>query len=230
MTPRRLYRSRTDRQLAGVAGGIARYLDVDPTVVRVLWIFSIFFGGFGILLYIIMAFIVPLEPAAAPPPGWAPGGPAWGAPPASGPAWGAAPASGAAATTVAADAASPAIEAGTEPSGGGRPELTDGTSTEPGNPPAAESAAWADPSAAASSWSTTPSWQAQGAGWQPPAEREPGRGGLILGIAIVAFGGIALVNAAIPGWIAGGWVVAAVLVALGIALLVGAMRRPETAA
>lgn len=70
MNPRRLYRSRRDRQLAGVAGGIAEYLEIDPTVVRILWILSVFLGGFGILLYIIMAFIVPLDPRvmAAPAP------------------------------------------------------------------------------------------------------------------------------------------------------------------
>jgi phage shock protein PspC (stress-responsive transcriptional regulator) len=62
VNPRRLYRSRRDRRIAGVAGGVAEYLEVDPTVIRVLWIISIFFGGFGLLLYIIMAFIVPLEP------------------------------------------------------------------------------------------------------------------------------------------------------------------------
>jgi len=59
---KRLYRCRYDRQIAGVAGGMAEYLDVDPTLVRILWIVSIFFGGFTILLYILMAFIVPLEP------------------------------------------------------------------------------------------------------------------------------------------------------------------------
>lgn len=201
MTPRRLYRSRTDRQLAGVAGGIARYLDVDPTVVRILWIISIFFGGFGILLYIIMAFIVPLEPMAAPPAGWTPGGPAWGAPPAAGPAWGPAP--------------SPEPGAAAEP---GDPGAEPGT--EAGTPPAGASAAWA----------STPSWQAPGAGWQPPAERGPGRGGLVLGVALVVFGGIALANLAIPGWITGGWIVAGMFVAVGVALLVGALRRPETSA
>ena len=66
MNPRRLYRSRRDRQLAGVAGGMAEYLEVDPTVVRLVWILSIFLGGFGILLYIIMAFIVPLDPRGMP--------------------------------------------------------------------------------------------------------------------------------------------------------------------
>lgn len=62
MNPRRLYRSRSDKQLAGVAGGMARYLEMDPTVVRLLWIASVLFGGVTIFLYIIMAFIVPLEP------------------------------------------------------------------------------------------------------------------------------------------------------------------------
>jgi len=69
---KRLYRCRVDRQIAGVAGGIAEYLDVDPTLVRILWIVSIFFGGVSILLYILMAFIVPLEPVGY---GFAPGSP-----------------------------------------------------------------------------------------------------------------------------------------------------------
>ena len=76
MNPRRLYRSRRDRQLAGVAGGMAEYLEIDPTVVRLVWILSIFLGGFGILLYIIMAFIVPLDPRGMP----GPGGGSWQAP------------------------------------------------------------------------------------------------------------------------------------------------------
>lgn len=80
MNPRRLYRSRRDRQLAGVAGGMAEYLEIDPTVVRILWILSIFLGGFGILLYIIMAFIVPLDPRGLP----GPGGGSWQAPGPSG--------------------------------------------------------------------------------------------------------------------------------------------------
>jgi phage shock protein C len=80
VNPRRLYRSRRDRQLAGVAGGMAEYLEIDPTVVRLVWILSIFLGGFGILLYIIMAFIVPLDPRGMPGPGGVP----WQAPGPSG--------------------------------------------------------------------------------------------------------------------------------------------------
>ena len=82
MNPRRLYRSR-DRQLAGVAGGMAEYLDIDPTVVRILWILAaIFSGGLMILGYIILAFVIPESPfAGATSQGWT--GPA-GAPPVQG--------------------------------------------------------------------------------------------------------------------------------------------------
>ena len=59
---RRLYRCRHDHRIAGVASGIAEYFDADPTLVRILWVLSIFVGGFGLLLYIAMAIIVPLEP------------------------------------------------------------------------------------------------------------------------------------------------------------------------
>ena len=62
---RRLYRCRHDRRLAGVAGGVAEFFDLDPTLVRVLFFLSIFLGGMGLLLYIGMAIIVPLEPASA---------------------------------------------------------------------------------------------------------------------------------------------------------------------
>jgi phage shock protein C len=63
---RRLYRCQHDRILAGVASGMAERFDLDPTLVRLLWVASVFFGGFGLLLYIVMAIIVPLEPAGGP--------------------------------------------------------------------------------------------------------------------------------------------------------------------
>jgi phage shock protein C len=63
---RRLYRSRTDRMIWGVCGGLANYFDVDPTIIRVLAVISIFITGFSILAYIIMAVIVPLEPTTGP--------------------------------------------------------------------------------------------------------------------------------------------------------------------
>jgi phage shock protein C len=59
---RKLMRSRTHKVIAGVCGGIAEYLDVDPTVVRVVYVAaSIFSAVFpGLLAYIILAFLMPL--------------------------------------------------------------------------------------------------------------------------------------------------------------------------
>lgn len=55
---KRLYKSRTNRKLEGVCGGIAEYFDIDPAVVRLLWILgSCFFGG-GIIAYIVAAIIM----------------------------------------------------------------------------------------------------------------------------------------------------------------------------
>lgn len=59
---KRLYRSRTDRQLAGVCGGVADYLSIDPTLVRVIWVILTLAGGPGLILYIILALVVPEEP------------------------------------------------------------------------------------------------------------------------------------------------------------------------
>jgi len=58
---KKLYRSRTDRKIWGVCGGLAEYFDIDPTIVRVIAILSIFFGTLGIWAYIIMALVVPEE-------------------------------------------------------------------------------------------------------------------------------------------------------------------------
>ena len=103
MNPRRLYRSRNERVIAGVAGGMAEYLDVDPTGIRILWILATFLGGITILLYPIMAFIVPLAPYGSPV-GYAPGSPAGTGNPGTGdaPAEGDATAAGAPAGTPAA--------------------------------------------------------------------------------------------------------------------------------
>lgn len=61
-TPRRLYRSETDRVLAGVAGGLAAYLEVDSTLVRVAWVGAGFFSfGFAAAVYLVMWGMVPRE-------------------------------------------------------------------------------------------------------------------------------------------------------------------------
>jgi phage shock protein C len=64
----RLYRSRSDRMIFGVAGGMARWLDVDPAVVRLVWALLIIAGGVGLLLYIVAAIVIPEEPLGAMPP------------------------------------------------------------------------------------------------------------------------------------------------------------------
>ena len=57
-----LTRSKTDRVIAGVAGGIAERFGLDPTLVRIAWVVSIFFGGFGILLYVVLWIALPAGP------------------------------------------------------------------------------------------------------------------------------------------------------------------------
>lgn len=57
--PRKLYRSETQRMLAGVCGGLAEYFNIDATVVRVLFLILAVFGGSGIVLYLVMWIVVP---------------------------------------------------------------------------------------------------------------------------------------------------------------------------
>lgn len=62
----RLYRTRDDRILGGVAGGVADYFAIDPSVVRIVWaILALFSGGALLLLYIVMWVVIPEEPADA---------------------------------------------------------------------------------------------------------------------------------------------------------------------
>lgn len=58
---KKLYRSRKNKMICGVCGGIAEYLNIDPTIVRLLTVLFCF-AAMGILAYIIAAFIVPEEP------------------------------------------------------------------------------------------------------------------------------------------------------------------------
>ena len=163
MNPRRLYRCRHDRQLAGVASGMAEYLGLDPTIVRILWILSVFFGGFSILVYVVLAFVMPLEPIDSP---------------------------GTAGTASTGDATGMTVD-----------------------PASGETHAWTAPAAAPD---------------HEHRERGEGRIGLAVGVLLVAFGSIALVGPALPGWIAGIALWPAFIVALGIALVVVAIRRPAS--
>jgi phage shock protein PspC (stress-responsive transcriptional regulator) len=60
----RLYRSRRDRMLAGVAGGLAEMWDADPSLVRVIWALLVLFtGGIALIVYIVMAIVIPEDDA-----------------------------------------------------------------------------------------------------------------------------------------------------------------------
>jgi phage shock protein C len=60
--PKKLTRSRTDSKIAGVCGGLANYLELDVTLVRILWLMLAFFGGWGIIGYFIAWIVMPEEP------------------------------------------------------------------------------------------------------------------------------------------------------------------------
>lgn len=60
---KRLMRSSTDKKISGVCGGLAEYFDLDPTLVRILWLVLIFFAGTGLLVYFILWIALPVAPA-----------------------------------------------------------------------------------------------------------------------------------------------------------------------
>lgn len=59
---KKLYRSRTDKKILGVCGGIAKYFNLDSTVVRLILVFLVLCCGLGILPYFICALVMPEEP------------------------------------------------------------------------------------------------------------------------------------------------------------------------
>ncbi len=62
MEGKKLYKSNTDKKLAGVCGGIAEYFNIDATLVRLGWVVFSLLGGSGLLAYIIAAIIMPERP------------------------------------------------------------------------------------------------------------------------------------------------------------------------
>lgn len=59
---KRLYKSNVDKKLDGVCAGIAEYFNIDPTVIRLLWVLATLFVGSGIIAYIIAAIVMPRKP------------------------------------------------------------------------------------------------------------------------------------------------------------------------
>jgi phage shock protein C len=167
VNPRRLYRSTTDRWIGGVAAGVAEYFDLDPVLVRVLWIVSAFFGGFTILVYIVMLIVVPEAPDEWPQQSpWQPGGAPVGynayVPPAA-----------------------PTGASGTAPA-----DAQPGAPGEPGSA-AAPAANQAPP---AQGWDRgwagrQDRWQRRADRWQRRAERR-GSGGLVFGVILIVVGGL----------------------------------------
>lgn len=161
---RRLYRCRHDQRIAGVASGIAEYFDADPTIVRILWVLSIFLGGFGLLLYIAMAIIVPLEPEQG------------------------------------------FIGVGSQ-----------------ADAPTSDAAA--DPGLTASSSGSQPA----PSGHRHTSRRGEGRGSMFVGMALILFGALALLDAYLPDWADHGrFLWPAFIFGIGAILVINAVRREPT--
>ena len=236
----RLYRSRDDRVLGGVCGGIAEYFDVDPSLVRILYaLVAVLSGIFPLLiLYIIMVIVVPEEPfpgTVPPGPGWGPGG-AWGAGAGWNQPWGtpgATPGSGAAGSEGAAAPAGAEAGAGTGGATG-----TDATAAAG----AAGTAGTAgSPGAGGSAWSGAPGaqpygdWRSQRSAWR--AQRREMRaawraqhhgygtntGAIVIGLVLVVIGAWFFLSEAIPSLNAG-WFWPVILILGGVMLLAGSLR------
>jgi len=59
---KKLYRLRDDRKIAGICSGVAKYLEIDPVVVRLITLLAVVIGGTGLLAYLIGWIIIPEEP------------------------------------------------------------------------------------------------------------------------------------------------------------------------
>ncbi|OGO35504.1 MAG: hypothetical protein A2W35_21330 [Chloroflexi bacterium RBG_16_57_11] len=67
--PKKLYRSRSERMISGVCGGMGKYLNLDATVIRLLFVLLSIFTGVvpGLILYLILMFVIPEEPLSSSP-------------------------------------------------------------------------------------------------------------------------------------------------------------------
>ena len=63
---KKFYRSRADRKIAGVCGGLGEYFDVDPTLIRALFVASILAGGAGLILYVVLWVMLGESPSGKP--------------------------------------------------------------------------------------------------------------------------------------------------------------------
>ena len=68
MNGKRLYKKEDGKKIAGVCGGIAEYLNIDPTLIRLAWALFCLAGGSGLIIYIVAAFVMPNESDVINPP------------------------------------------------------------------------------------------------------------------------------------------------------------------
>jgi len=64
-TSKRLTRSRTDKKIAGICGGLAEYFGIDPVIPRLIWVILALGAGIGVFAYLICWIVIPKEPATA---------------------------------------------------------------------------------------------------------------------------------------------------------------------
>lgn len=215
----RLYRSRDERMFAGVAGGVAERFDLDPSLVRVVWIILAFLSGsLFFWLYVVMAIVVPEAPSGAD--RWA----GWTTAPEYGssaiPGWG----STAAAGTSAFASTDPPSGTGASSDGGstaGAGSIPDVAA--PGEPPPA---LVADPGQPPPPPPPSPSASDTPPAWSPtvPEHRRRGAGAPVIGgIVLILLGGYFLLRTVAPEINLGAfWPV--LLIVIGIALLIGSIR------
>jgi phage shock protein C len=210
----RLFRSRDERVLAGVAGGVAQRFDIDPSLVRVAWvILSLLTGGAFFLLYIVMAIVVPEAPGGTD--HWA----AWQAGPGPGavPGWGWPGGGQGPGTTMTAAGAAEGEPGSTATEA--VPGETVETGEEAGSAPEVGGAAAANWSSSAASG--PPPWTI------PPRRHDhrerSGAGTVIVGLILVLVGAYFLLRTLVPNLDLGPyWPV--ILIVVGGALLVGSIR------
>ena len=59
---KRLYRSKHDQKISGVCAGLAEFINIDPTIIRLIWVLVALCAGTGVLAYIVCALVIPEKP------------------------------------------------------------------------------------------------------------------------------------------------------------------------
>ena len=62
MKNKKLYRDTENKMIAGVCAGLAKYVNMDPTLIRILWVLITAFGGSGVIAYLVCMFVIPEDP------------------------------------------------------------------------------------------------------------------------------------------------------------------------